>query len=124
MSSSLDIDRFFDEFGSARKQAAVDAVFGKPIEAEGKTVIPIGSAAYGFGLGMGVDQREAKSDFGGGGGGGYIVNPIAMAVIEPDGVRIEPVVNEGRIAIAGILTGAWTVFWIGRVLLRLASRAK
>jgi uncharacterized spore protein YtfJ len=122
MSPSFDADRFFDEFANARKQASVDAVFGAPIESSGRTVIPIGSAMYGFGLGAGVDEKEAQSDFGGGGGGGYVVHPIALAVIDQDGVSIKPVVNEGRIALAGILTGAWSVFWIGRVLLRLVSR--
>ena len=122
MTDKLDIGRFFDQFDETRRQASVDGVFGSPIEAAGKTVIPIASAVYGFGMGAGVDEREESSDVGSGGGGGYIVQPLALAVIDEGGVRIQPVVNEGRIALAGILVGAWTVFWLGRVLLRLASR--
>ena len=118
MTDKLDIGRFFDQFDETRRQASVDGVFGSPIEAAGKTVIPIASAVYGFGMGAGVDEREEGS----GGGGGYIVQPLALAVIDESDVHVQPIVNEGRIALAGILVGAWTVFWLGRVLLRLASR--
>ena len=43
MTSKIDIDRFFEQFDGTRKQASVDAVFGTPVEANGKTVIPIAS---------------------------------------------------------------------------------
>lgn len=128
MANQIDVDRFFSQFDDARKQASVDAAFGTPIESNGKTVIPIASATYGFGLGIGVNESstpaggEESNSSGGGGGGGYLVRPIAVAVIDQDGVRIDPIVNEERIALAGILMGAWTVFWLGRVLLRLTSR--
>jgi uncharacterized spore protein YtfJ len=121
MSDKFDLDRFFDELGDARKQASVDGVFGTPIETEGKTVIPIASALYGFGMGGGSGQREEHSDLGGGGGAGYVVRPMAMAVIDQAGVRIEPIVNVERMGLAGMLLGAWFAFWLGRVLLRLAS---
>ncbi len=122
MTSQLDLDRFFDAFSDTRKQASVDAVFGTPLESNGQTVIPIASAIYGFGLGGGVNEREEKTDAGGGGGGGYLVRPMAIAVVDRDGVSIKPIINEERIALAGILMGAWSVFWLGRVLLRFASR--
>jgi len=121
MSDKFDIDRLFEELGDARKQASVDGVFGAPIESEGKTVIPIASALYGFGMGGGSNEREAQADLGGGGGAGYIVRPMAMAVIDQDGVRIEPIVNVERMGLAGMLLGAWFAFWLGRVLVRLAS---
>jgi len=124
MTSKIDVDRFFSQFDDTRKPASVDAVFGTPVEANGKTVIPIASAIYGFGLGAGAAEREEKSDFGGGGGGGYIVRPMAVAVIDQDGVRIDPIINEERIALAGMLVGAWSIFWLGRVLLRFVSRKK
>jgi uncharacterized spore protein YtfJ len=122
MPREIDLERFFDQFSDARKQASVDAVFGKPVESGGRTVIPIASAIYGFGFGVGADEKADQSDLGGGGGSGYVVRPMAVAVIDPDGVTIRPVMDENRIALAGILMGAWTVFWIGRVLLRLASK--
>ena len=122
MTSTLDLDRFFDEFANARKQASVDAVFGAPVESNGQTMIPIASAIYGFGLGAGVNEQEDKTDAGGGGGGGYLVRPMAVAVINQDGVSIQPIVNRQQIALVGMLVGAWSVFWLGRVLLRFVSR--
>jgi uncharacterized spore protein YtfJ len=124
MSNTFKLERFFDEFADTRKQASVDAVFGAPVESEGTIVIPIASALYGFGFGAGVSEDQEDSNVGGGGGGGYAVKPMAMAVIDQDGVKIEPIVNEGQIALVGILTGAWTIFWLGCVLMRLLSRSK
>ncbi len=122
MTGKFDVDRLFSQFEETHKQASVDAAFGTPIEAAGKTVIPIASAMYGFGMGGGEGEREGRSDVGGGGGGGYMVRPLALAVIDEGGVHIQPVVNAGRIVLAGILVGAWSIFWLGRVMLRLASK--
>lgn len=122
MSDKLDLEKVFKQFADTRKQASVDSVFGKPVESNGKTVIPVASAMYGFGLGGGMAEDEGDSNVGGGGGGGYRVKPIAMAVIDDQGVAIKPIVNDGQIALAGMLTGAWTIFWLGRVLMRLVSR--
>ena len=124
MDNKLDIDRFFEEFADTRKQASVDGVFGTPIEADGQTVIPIASAIYGYGIGAGVSERDGKPNAGAGGGGGYMARPMAMAVINKDGVRIKPIMNPERIAIAGILMIAWSTFWVARVFLRLASALK
>ncbi|HLF27431.1 MAG TPA: spore germination protein GerW family protein [Anaerolineae bacterium] len=130
MTDKFDIGRFFEALGDTRKQVSVDAVFGKPVESNGKTIIPIASAVYGFGLGGGASEgsEPAESDagskggIGGGGGSGFQVRPLAVAVIDQDGVRIEPIMNLERISLAGMLMGAWTVLWLGRILLRLASR--
>ena len=122
MASTFNLDRFFEALADTHQQASVNGVFGAPIESNGKTVIPIASATYGFGLGGGMAGDEEDSNVGGGGGGGYRVKPIAMAVIDDKGVTIKPIVNDGQIALAGMLTGAWTIFWLGRVLLRLVSR--
>ena len=126
MADHLDINRFFEQLDDTRRQASVDGVFGAPIEADGKTVIPIAAAAFGFGMGAGESSRSAegdgKADLGLGGGSGYVARPMAMAVIDRDGVRIQPVEDENRIAQAGMLLGAWTIFWTARVLLRLIGR--
>jgi len=125
----IDFNRFFDQFEDARRQASVDGVFGKPIEADGKTLIPISSSLYGFGMGVGEGTSSkspegAETDSGGGlgGGGGYAARPIAMAVVDADGVHIQSILNEERIALAGMLTGAWVIFWMAVVLLRLLRR--
>ena len=126
MSNEEYFERIFAEFGEARKQASVDAVFGAPIESNGHVVIPIASTLYGYGFGGGISEKPdvARSNMGGGGGGGYRTHPSAIAVIEADGVRIKPIENTERIALAGILMGMWSVFWTARVLLRLVARKK
>src|SRR3989304_5515686 len=123
MTEPLAFNRFMDVFADTRKQASVDAVFGTPIESEGQIVIPIASTLYGFGLGMGAGDPQAPAaddtqagNRGAGGGGGYRTRPMAMAVIDSSGVRIQAIKNEERIAIAGIVMVAWIGFWGGRVL--------
>ena len=123
MTNPVDINRFFDHFDETRKQASVDAVFGTAIESNGRIVIPIASAAYGFGGGVGAQGSDDNhSNVGAGGGSGYFVKPVAVAVIDQNGVRVDPIINEERIRIAGMMLGAWMLFWLGRVLLRLIPR--
>jgi len=53
---------------------------------------------------------------GGGGGAGGRARPIAYIEVGPDGTKVEPIVDEQKIALAGILLGAWAVGWVGLVL--------
>ncbi|HQE93121.1 MAG TPA: spore germination protein GerW family protein [Anaerolineae bacterium] len=53
---------------------------------------------------------------GGGGGAGGRARPIAYIEVGPDGTKVEPIMDEQKIALAGILLGAWAVGWIGLVL--------
>jgi len=51
--------------------AAVKAVYGEPIEAQGKTIIPVAKVVYGFGGGYGEtgkDKKEGADKEGGGAG--------------------------------------------------------
>lgn len=53
-------------------QASVKAIYGEPISAQGKTIIPVAKIMYGFGGGAGtggVGDRSARGEGGGGGGG-------------------------------------------------------
>ncbi len=53
-------------------QASVKAIYGEPISAQGKTIIPVAKIMYGFGGGAGtggVGDRSAQGEGGGGGGG-------------------------------------------------------
>ena len=78
-------------------------------------------AGYGGGGGVGGDgghngdggprlddeQNEATgSGFGGGGGGGgtAMARPVAAIIIEPNGVRVEPIIDPTKIAIAFFTT--------------------
>lgn len=69
-------------------------VVGEPITIEGNTLIPLVSIGFGFGAGGGTSKmKSGKADegTGGGSGGGGGVKPIALIVINKDGVRLEPI---------------------------------
>jgi len=69
-------------------------VVGEPITIEDKTLIPLISIGFGFGAGGGSGKGEAKQKgegAGGGTGGGAWVRPIAVVVMDKEGVRIEPI---------------------------------
>ncbi len=69
-------------------------VVGEPITVEGATIIPLVSAGFGFGAGGGSGKGESnKKGEGavGGTGGGAWVRPIALVIIDKNGVRVEPV---------------------------------
>lgn len=65
--------------------ATVKSVFGEPIHAEGKTVVPVAKVAYGFGAGGGRGPGEQPE--GGGGGGGVRAFPAGALEITQSGTR-------------------------------------
>lgn len=67
-------------------------VVGDPITIEGNTLIPLISVGFGFGVGGGEGSDPGKcAGTGGGTGGGGGVKPVALIVINKDGVRVEPI---------------------------------
>ena len=67
-------------------------VVGEPITVEGNTMIPLVSVGFGFGAGGGEGTESGKcSGTGGGTGGGGGVKPVAVIIINQDGVRVEPI---------------------------------
>lgn len=80
--------------GEIEKVLDSKTVVGEPITIEGTTLIPLMSVGFGFAAGGGSGKGEAKEATEGGGsgsGGGVGVRPIAIIVIDKDGVRIEPI---------------------------------
>jgi len=67
-------------------------VVGEPITVEGNTLIPLVSIGFGFGVGAGegTDPKKGPGSGGGTGAGGG-VKPVALIVVNKDGVRLEPV---------------------------------
>ncbi len=70
-------------------------VFGDPITIEGKTIIPLIAAGFGFGVGSGTGKATgggpAGEGGGGGAGGGAGVKPVGIVIIDENGIRIEPI---------------------------------
>ena len=117
------------------------AVFSEPVVSGNYTIITasevMAGGGFGFGFGSGSVPAPASesgeagpaptsqdatgsssgSGGGGGGGGGSSGRPVAAIVIGPDGVKIEPIVDATKIAVAAI--GAWL-----SIAMLLARRAR
>jgi uncharacterized spore protein YtfJ len=134
-----EMQAMFEKIGKIPDEVDVNRVFGEPQEIGGRFVIPVAEVAYGFGMGfgMGTDvekvevegeppemEEEEKPDMGvgGGGGGGARVRPLAYIEVGPEGTQIKPVMDEQKIAFAGILLSIWAVGWIGMVLKTLFKK--
>ena len=83
--SNID-DLFGKAIGEIERMLNTKTVVGEPITVEGNTLIPLISVGFGFGVGTG-EGTSAKHGTGGGGG----VKPIALIIINKDGVRVETV---------------------------------
>ena len=126
----MSLERVFELVQGVRSAATADAAFGPPQEANGRVFIPVASVVTGFGLGFdrATLEPEAESEIPwdveesvrpedeetveGGGGGGAHSHPVAVIEVTPEETIIRPILDETRVAIAGILLGAWTVFWL------------
>jgi uncharacterized spore protein YtfJ len=69
-------------------------VVGEPITSEGHTIIPLVAIGFCFGGGGGSGKQPKTLNMeglGAGSGGGGGVKPVAVVIINKDGVRVEPV---------------------------------
>lgn len=88
-----DIENLFGKaIGEIERMLNTKTVVGEPITLDGKTLIPLISIGFGFGVGAGEGNDPKKgAGSGGGTGGGGGVKPVAVIVVDKDGVRVEPV---------------------------------
>ena len=78
--------------GEIERMLNTKTVVGDPITVEGNTLIPLISVGFGFGVGAGQGtEKQQNSSKGGGTGGGGGVKPVALVIINADGVRVEPI---------------------------------
>ena len=129
--------------------ANVDRVYGEPI-AYGETIlIPAAEVltglGFGLGYGSGTAQGEEKPDGsgagggagggagsgagsgtgsgsggGGGGGGRTLSRPVAVIIASPDGVRVQPIVDPTKIALAALTA----VGFMAGMMLRMRRAAR
>jgi uncharacterized spore protein YtfJ len=103
---------------SILSQASVKAIYGEPISAHGKTVIPVAKIMYGYGAGAGtggVGDSSARGE-GGGGGGGVRAVPVGVIEISDEQTCFVPITNRKKLAgaiLAGIGLGL-LLGWRGR----------
>ncbi len=118
------IEKLAARFG---QNASVRNVFGEPIKAGDKTIIPVAQVAYGFGGGFGHGKvknlpgtkNEGNNPAnnlaeGGGGGGGMMAKPKGVYEITPQGTRFIPA-NNYRPLIAGIVIGLFIRSFLKRI---------
>ena len=91
-------------------QAGVKTIYGEPISAQGRTVIPVAKVAYGYGAGAGTGGVGNASAQGEGGGGGCGVRAVPVGVIEvsDQGTTFVPITSRNKLAaavVAGISLG-------------------
>jgi uncharacterized spore protein YtfJ len=92
--------------------ANVKAVYGEPITAQGKTVIPVAKIIYGYGAGAGtggVGESSARGE-GGGGGGGARAIPLGVVEISNQETRFVPITDRKKLTgavLLGIAFGTW-----------------
>jgi uncharacterized spore protein YtfJ len=83
---------FKTAIGEIERMLSSKTVVGEPITVEGNTLIPLISLGFGFGAGGGTGKAKAGEEgTGGGTGGGGGVKPVALIIINAQGVRVEPV---------------------------------
>ncbi len=80
--------------GEIEKVLTTKTVVGEPITIDGRTLIPLISVGFGFGAGAGEgkgEKRRMGEGTGGGAGGGVWVRPMALVIMDKEGIRIEAV---------------------------------
>ncbi len=87
------IENLFDKtVGEIERMLNSKTAVGEPIEVEGNTLIPLVNVGFGFGVGSGEGTEQEKGGgHGGGTGGGGGVKPVAVIVINEDGVHVEAI---------------------------------
>jgi uncharacterized spore protein YtfJ len=111
--------------------ASVNAVYGKPIQKDDTLIIPTAEvlSGMGFGLGVGVGNNatnnndeagkpgQSSGGGGGGGGGGRVLSrPVAVIIASPEGVRVEPVMDVTKVALAALTAGGFILGMLLRML--------
>jgi uncharacterized spore protein YtfJ len=98
--------------------AGARAVFGDPVERDGRSVIPVAQTMFGAGAGSGSSK---ESDTGEGAGGGALSRPVGYIEISARGTEFVPLRRpwqEPALVIAYALAGLIAVRTLGRLLRR------
>jgi uncharacterized spore protein YtfJ len=104
--------------GPLEHSARVQSVFGDPVTAQGKTVIPVARIAYGFGGGSGKGTHRGAPGEGEGGGGGVVALPLGVVEVTDRDTRFVPLDLNRKLLSAGLIGLALGLF-LGR---RLGAR--
>jgi len=106
------LDRYQETMEEFLSAADVRVVYGEPIQHNDTTIIPTAEILCGLGFAVGSgsgtdtghnpDNPSVGKGSGGGGGGRILSRPVAVVVASPEGVRVEPVFDVTKVALAGL----------------------
>jgi len=131
------LERVFQALDDLHDTASANAVFGEPREVEGRVLIPVAAVGIGFGIGGGQaappeeqeesgeevqEEEQQEANEGGGGGGGASARPIAVIEVTPEQTVIRPIINETRVALAGIALVGWIFCWLMVTLMAIFGK--
>ncbi len=115
----MSLARLFTTWTERLQNAAnVKSVFGDPIEAQGRTLVPVARVCYGFGGGRSKSEPndeggEDSPSSGGGAGGGAVARPLGVLEVTAEGTRFIPTPGNGKLY-GGIAVGVLLGLWLGR----------
>ncbi|MEJ2599261.1 MAG: spore germination protein GerW family protein [Anaerolineales bacterium] len=128
----LDYDRpldiYQDNVDTFLEVADVSRTYGDPIQSGDNLIIPtaevLAGMGFGVGAGFGRSNKEDESQGGGSGGGGggrVLSRPVAVVIASPEGVRVEPVLDVTKIALAALTAGGFMLATLARMSRRNLS---
>jgi len=128
------IQGLLDALAELREKVNANAVFGEPVTAAGRTVIPVARVRYRFEMGMwqatGSGEQDAEADttaatqgdveeIGGDGSGRMMARPLAIVEVTEEGTRVKPIVDEQKVRLAAGLLAGWVAFWVAWALAKI-----
>ncbi len=116
----MEIQKYIESIPSSLSNTAhVKTIFGEPIEAHGRTVIPVARVQYGFGGGsgggsmdLGEQKERQRHGEGGGGGGGVLCLPLGVVEISATETRFLPIRRGSRRRMAGAVFAGLMLGWL------------
>lgn len=114
------VQQLLDALADLRKKANANAVLSKPIETEGRTVIPVAEVSYDFGVEIGQEAAGESPS----GSGGLRVHPVAVIEVTPEATLVRPVLDEQRLALAGALLIGWAILCAAWALVKIFARSR
>ena len=94
--------------------ANVKAIYGEPISAHEKTIIPVARIMYAYGAGAGtggIGEKNTRGE-GGGGAGGVRAIPVGVIEVSNQQTRFVPITDRKKLT-GAVLTGVGLGIWLG-----------
>ncbi len=122
----MPLDKLFALVENMRRRADVKAVFGRPQQVEGRTLIPIARVSYMAYMRFGEDQPPGEEPpiEEGGAGGMVSTKPLAVLEITPEETRMEPIVDEGKLTLGILVLVGWVALVLGWSLSKIFGARK